>query len=136
LYSAYYSQDANVDRDFVTNYSLLSTSLYHAFNSGGWYWKQGVFLSYEGVWQPPSDAPDWVFKDNPSYPKKEIKYKYLNNPEKTYYTVDLNEVADDDLGDVVSYLVNGGGNGIENRRDYVKTLKSIFDYDNCINNKE
>lgn len=40
----------------------------------------------------------------------------------------MNLVADSDQVDLVSYLVNGGGNGREARQKYAKELKKIFNY--------
>ena len=46
-------------------------------------------------------------------------------------------IADDDKVDVISYLVNGGANGIEERRKYVQELKKIFNFpEDCVNKKE
>lgn len=50
--------------------------------------------------------------------------------------VDLNLIADDDLVDVISYMVNGGANGIAKRRKYVEKLKIIMEYDKCVNKKK
>jgi len=135
LYTAYYNNDSNTDVDFIKDYSLIATNLYHAVNSGGWFWNQGKTLSKGSTWSPSSTAPSWVKKGNPSFPKTTIKYKYKNEPLVEYGTINFNLIAEKDLVDVISYLVNGGGNGLEERRKYVVTLKTLMKYDSCVNKK-
>ncbi len=133
IYTAFYNKDSGTENDFVKDYSVIAENLYHVFNSAGWYWNQGKVLGIGKMWKPSANAPKWLKKDNPSFPKKEIKYTYKNGDEQKYGTIDFNLIAEKDLVDVISYLVNGGGNGLEERRKYVKTLKTVFDYDRCIN---
>lgn len=45
-------------------------------------------------------------------------------------------IADDDKVDLISYLVNGGANGIQERRNYAITLKNIFQYPNICTSKK
>lgn len=122
--------------DCVENINLISDDLYNATESAGWFWNQGKVLSVGKTWEPISDAPDYVKRNKPKYEKKEIKSKYKSDNTVKYGTIDFNVIADDDFVDVISYLVNGGSNGLQDRRDYVKDLKDLFDYPNCINKKE
>nr|WP_320118106.1 hypothetical protein [uncultured Marinifilum sp.] len=118
----------------VDDYEVIANNLNNAFDSAGWFWKKGKVLSQGSIWTPPSSAPSYVTNCNPSYPKSKITY-LDNSVSKSYYTVDLNLIADDDSTDVISYLVNGGSNGLNSRREYVKKIKKIFSYDTCQNKK-
>lgn len=72
---------------------------------------------------------------NPSYLKSKIEYKGDEEIE-SYHTINFSLIADDDYADVISWLVNGGRNGLNERRKYVNKLKIIFDYEkNCQNKK-
>lgn len=133
IYSAFYNEDSGNTEDFLDNYNIISENLYHAFNSGGWFWKKGKVLSPNGdVWTPPSNAPDWVKNNNPKFNKSVINYQYKNEKGK-YGTIDFNLIAEKDMVDVISYLVNGGSNGLQERRDYVQSLKNIMKYNECAN---
>lgn len=81
---------------------------------------------------PPPGAPEWVKKNNPRFPKTIINYQYKNEKGK-YGTIDFNLIAEQDMVDVISYLVNGGSTGLQERRDYVQSLKKIMKYDECAN---
>jgi len=119
--------------DCIRDYEIIAKSLYYACDSAGWYWKQGKVLSEEKRWKGSSDAPSYVKNQKPDYPKKIITWKDGNETMK-YGTVDLSLIADDDNVDLISYLVNGGANGLQERRNYVFTLKSIFKYpQECVN---
>jgi hypothetical protein len=83
IYTAFYNKDAGTEDDFVIDYSKIAENLYHVFNSAGWYWKQGKALSKGKTWKPSSDSPKWLKKDNPSFPKTEIKYRYKQERENT-----------------------------------------------------
>ncbi len=133
IYTAFYNKDSGKDEDFLKNYSIIAENLYHVFNSAGWYWKQGKFLNVGNIWVPNSSAIPEVKKVNPSFPKKTIKYKYKNEKEQSYGTIDFNLIADKDQVDVISFLVNGGKNGLFERRKYVIELKRIFEYEKCAN---
>lgn len=119
--------------DCVTNYKTIENDFSYACDSAGWYWKQGKVLSVGKRWKGPADPPAYVKSQNPDYPKETISYQ---NGKKTvkYGTVNLSLIADDDKVDLVSYLVNGGSNGLQERRNYVITLKNIFKYpQDCVN---
>lgn len=129
LYKAYSGQDV------VTDYERVAEELDLTLDTAGWYWKQGKVLSVGDRWKGPSDAPDYVKNQNPDYPKTTITYND-GTKNRSYGTVDLGIIADDDKVDLISYLVNGGANGIQERRDYVKELKKIFEYpEHCANTK-
>ncbi len=133
IYTAFYNQDSGTNLDFVNDYNIIEEDLFHVFNTAGWFWNQGKKLSVGKIWKPSSSSPSWVKKNNPSFPKKIIKYKYKNENEKTYGTIDFNFIAEKDLVDVISYLVNGGANGLLERRKYLSILKKIIKYENCKN---
>lgn len=89
-------------------------------------------LSPSASWSAPSSAPSYVTVYNASYPKEIISYDSGN---KKYGTLNMNLIADDDYIDLISWLVNGGSNGLTARRKYHKKLKEIFNYDECPNKK-
>ncbi|STZ00732.1 membrane-bound lytic murein transglycosylase D [Moraxella lacunata] len=111
--------------DVVSNYSLVSTSLDVASDSAGWFWYQGKVLSKGERWKGPGRMPDYLKKYKIDFPKKEVK-----NKDKIYYSIDMNLVADADQVDTISFLVNGGKNGLTERRKYVLDLKKIFGFPN------
>ena len=118
--------------DCIANKELIAEDLKLAFDSAGWYWKQGKVLSVGGNWSAPVSAPNYVKVVNPSYPKQTVKY-LDNGVMKSYGTVNFNLIADDDYVDVISWLVNGGANGLVERRKYCEELKKIFEYENkCV----
>ena len=96
--------------DIVTNYEKVSTSLELACDTAGWFWYEGRGLSKGTLW-----------KDK--YPKT-----HFTTNGNDYYAVNMNLVADNDEVDNISILINGGVNGKQERRDYVKALKKIFEY--------
>lgn len=49
--------------------------------------------------------------------------------------LDLNTIADEDNLSRVSFLVNGGTNGKQERIDAYNALKKVMDYENCNNKK-
>jgi len=111
----------------VDDYEQIAENLENAFDSAGWFWQQGKELSVGERWRAPSSAPDYVRRHNPNYPKTTISYSY-DGESSRYGTVNLNLIADDDRVDIISWLVNGGGNGLHERRNYITTLKRIFKY--------
>lgn len=119
--------------DFIKDYKKIENDLYNACDSAGWYWKQGKVLGVGKRWKGPADPPAYVKIQKPDYPKETITYQDGKRTIK-YGTVNLGLIADDDKVDLISYLVNGGSNGLSERRNYVITLKSIFKYpQDCVN---
>ncbi|MRX69485.1 Chitinase class I [Flavobacterium resistens] len=118
----------------VDDYEVIANNLENAFDSAGWYWKQGKVLSVGDRWTPASSAPSYVTIHKPNYPKNKISYK-KGDKNINYGTVDFSLIADDDKVDVISYLVNGGSNGLYERRNYVTTLKNIFKFPQECDNK-
>lgn len=117
----------------VDDYEVIANNLENAFDSAGWYWKQGKVLSIGDRWTPALNAPSYVTIHKPNYPKNKISYK-KGDKNINYSTVDFSLIADDDNVDVISYLVNGGSNGLSERRNYVTTLKNIFKFpQECVN---
>jgi predicted chitinase len=131
MYTAYYNDISGKDDDFVNDYSLIASDLFFAFDSAGWFWKRGKKFKTGKTWSAPVNAPKYVKKYKAKYPKKTYKYKYKEEPEQKYGAVDLNLIADNDHIDIISYLVNGGGNGLNERRKYLKQLKISMNYDRC-----
>lgn len=122
--------------DCISNYGQIASKFDLVCDSAGWYWKQGKVLSVGRRWRGPSDAPTYVKAQNPDYPKTTITWNDGDDKIKKYGTVNLGLIADDDKVDLISYLVNGGANGLQERRNYVFTLKSIFKYpQECVNKK-
>ncbi|WP_157727328.1 DUF5675 family protein [Chryseobacterium taklimakanense] len=122
--------------DCISNYGQIASNFDLVCDSAGWYWKQGKVLSVGRRWRGPSDAPTYVKAQNPDYPKTTITWNDGDDKIKKYGTVNLGLIADDDKVDLISYLVNGGANGLQERRNYVFTLKSIFKYpQECVNKK-
>ena len=122
-------------RDVVTNYAEVSDKLETALDSAGWFWSEGKALSNAnpGIWQAPTFdgiVGTAVAAENPSIPKKIVTYG--SNPQQ-YGVIDFNLLADRDYTDTISWLINGGGNGFNERREYVKSLKGILDYEHCHN---
>lgn len=119
--------------DCVKDYEKIANNLSNACDSAGWYWKQGKVLGVGKRWKGPADPPAYVKIQNPDYPKETITYTDGKTSGK-YGTVNLGLIADDDKVDLISYLVNGGSNGLQERRNYVLTLKNIFKYpQDCVN---
>lgn len=121
---AYYKEDDTI----LSDYAKVATNLDLALDSAGWYWKQGKLLSVGDSWKPTA-AAQTTFKLNPrSYPKTNYDTKYTlasGSTVKRYGSVDLNLVADNDDINVISYLINGGDNGLDERKKYLKELKEI-----------
>jgi len=93
----------------IHNYSIISNNLHFALDSAGWFWT--------------------VFKKaNFGTKKNKLKYKIILGKS-------LNLVAeyDDKYLEIISKLVNGGGNGMKERKEYFKQLKSIFELKSCNN---
>lgn len=122
--------------DYKTNYGQVDSDLNLVFDSGGWFWEQGKSLSSNkpGIWKAPNfigKVGQAVAKEGASVKKTIIKY---GNDKTEYGVINLNLLADNDWVDTISWLVNGGGNGFEERRNYLKKIKEIMIYEKCINN--
>tara|TARA_R110000823_G_scaffold266883_2_gene386934 strand:- start:82628 stop:85018 length:2391 start_codon:yes stop_codon:yes gene_type:complete len=119
--------------DFVTNYEDIRNDLRNALDSAGWYWRQGKQLNASGTtWSPPNGST-YVSRDDLSYTRTIIEYTY-EEVAQSYGTVNLSDIADDDEGDLISWLVNGGSNGRQERLDFIDDLKEVFQYPElCVN---
>lgn len=111
--------------DVVTNYRLVSTSLAIGADAAGWFWKQGKILSKGERWKGPRevDKPNFIKDEKIDYPKTKV-----SAADRTYHTIDMNLIADQDVVDLISYLINGGENGKNDRRKNVTTIKTVFKY--------
>ncbi|PLY05393.1 MAG: hypothetical protein C0625_15305 [Arcobacter sp.] len=121
--------------DYLTNYNEVGSDIELVFDSAGWFWEQGKTLSSStpGTWNAPSFpgiVGTAVGNEQASSEKQILSY---GNNTQIYGTLNLNLLADNDWIDTISWLVNGGGNGFQERRDYLKDIKGIMDYENCIN---
>ncbi|QSG82829.1 hypothetical protein JX585_05070, partial [Flavobacterium columnare] len=120
--------------DVLTNYEKVAKELTLAIDTAGWFWKQGKQLSPGTNWTVPSTI--FSQADNSTgkqYSKKEFTYQ-LDNETKKYGAIDINLLADSDYIDTISWLVNGGSNGREERKKYLKEIKKIFKYpEDCTN---
>ena len=57
------------------------------------------------------------------------------NLQGTFGVLDLNVLADNDWGNTISWLINGGANGFDDRIKYRNLLKKIMKYELCKNKK-
>lgn len=123
--SNYIIYKASSGVESVTNYAIIATNFSYASDLADWYWRQGKVLSVWKTWKGPADAPVYVKAQNPNYPKTTISFQVGEKTVK-YGTIDFGLIADDDKDDLISYLVNGGSNGLPERRNYVFALKKHF----------
>ncbi len=112
--------DYRGDASIISNYTVIATNLDLTFDSAGWYWKQGKKLTKGSSWTPSSDAQKKYNLNSRSYPK--INY---DNAFGEYGSVNLNLIADNDDINVISYLINGGDNGLTERKKYLEELKKL-----------
>lgn len=116
------------DNTIISNYNKIATDIDLVFDSAGWYWKQGKLLSVGDRWAPTSGAQQTFKLNSRSYPKTNYDTEYTHESGSTvrrYGSVNLNLVADNDDINTISYLINGGDNGLEERKKYLKKLKEI-----------
>ena len=122
--------------DYLTNYDEVNSDINLVFDSAGWFWERGKTLSSSkpGTWTAPSFSGvvgSAVANEGASAEKTIVTY---GTNEAKYGVLNLNLLADHDWGDTISWLVNGGGNGFQDRRNYVEKLKKILGYAKCVNN--
>lgn len=121
---AFYKEDDTI----VTDYNKIATDIDLVFDSAGWYWRQGKLLSVGDRWTPTSGAQQTFKLNSRSYPKTNYDTEYTHESGsivRRYGSVNLNLVADNDDINTISYLINGGDNGLEERKKYLKELKEI-----------
>lgn len=121
---AHYKGDTTIE----TDYTKVATNLDLAFESAGWYWKQGKQLSVGTNWTPTEAARTRYNLSDRSYPKTTVSTNYVNSSGQRvtrYGSIDLNLVADNDDIKVISYLINGGDNGLAEREEYLAELKKL-----------
>ena len=126
------------DSNIVNNPSIVATNIAYAFESGGWFWKKGATLSNNkpGVWRYPNCAPKSIHErikmEGANCNKSIVSY---GNLQGTFGVLDLNVLADNDWGNTISWLINGGANGFDDRIKYRNLLKEIMKYELCKNKK-
>lgn len=126
------------DSNIVNNPSIVATNIAYAFESGGWFWKKGATLSNNkpGVWRYPNSAPKSIHErikmEGANCNKSIVSY---GNLQGTFGVLDLNVLADNDWGNTISWLINGGANGFDDRIKYRNLLKEIMKYELCKNKK-
>ena len=103
--------------NYKTDYSLLNRDLHFAVDASGYFWKRGKLLS----------AGDLLGARYPN--SRGVKVNYQKTKVSTHTTIDINLVADDDNIYQVTFLINGGLNGIKERISYVNELKRAFNYE-------
>jgi predicted chitinase len=116
--------------DVVTNYATVSDELKIAVDSAGWYFKQGKKLNSGNSWTVPETSFS-TFDGSTGKQFNKTTYTYDGT---SYAAVDINLLADLDYIDTISWLINGGGNGRTERREYLKRLKEI-EFFKCNSNK-
>lgn len=107
--------------DVVTEYEKVSNDLEVSLDSAGWYFKQGKVFSNSEYWSVSSNSPEYIKVYKDFYKKVEVGIE-----KNRYKTIDLNLIADNDQIDLISYFVNGGSNGLKERRHYCNILKEII----------
>lgn len=134
--SNYKFYDAYSNKEILSDINKVSNSLEISVDSAGWFWRRGKVLSTSDTWRPSSsDSIVSQYSDTILIKKELISVVFSDGSKSKYGTFDLGILADGDYTDVISYLVNGGSNGLLERRSYVKTLKEIFKYEQCENKK-
>ncbi|MCQ4055005.1 glycoside hydrolase family 19 protein [Aeromonas sp. SG16] len=134
--SNYKFYDAYSNKGILSDINMVSNSLAISFDSAGWFWRRGKVLSTSDTWRPSSSDSIVSRYSSVILIKKElISVLFSDGTKSKYGTFDLGILADDDYTDVISYLVNGGKNGLLERRKYVGALKEIFNYEQCKNRK-
>lgn len=103
-------KEADLEKRENKYHELISNKMLYAMDSAGWFW------SVQG---------------KADFQKKQNKLKYKEIVDKT-----LNEISlfGDKYQERISIIVNGGGNGKAERKEYYASLKQIFNYKECINN--
>lgn len=134
--SNYKIYDAYSNSGCLDDVNIVSDSLKISVDSAGWFWRKGKVFSTSATWRPLSSSIVSQFHDEILIEKELVAVTFPNGDQVKYGTFDLGILADGDYTDVISYLVNGGSNGLQERRDYVKNLKAAFNYDYCKSNKK
>ncbi len=120
--------------DVVGSPLRVAEELNLAVDSAVWFWTQGKVLGAGDTWTVPTTTYSQYDNSNgKQFPKTQIS-KVTPDGTVSYATINMNLLADKDYIDTISWLVNGGGNGRLERRDYLKEIKKIFNYpQDCAN---
>lgn len=120
--------------DVVARPLRVAEELNLAVDSAVWFWTQGKVLGAGDTWTVPTTSYSQYDNSNgKQFPKTQIS-KVTPDGTVSYATINMNLLADKDYIDTISWLVNGGGNGRQERRDYLKEIKKIFNYpQDCAN---
>lgn len=108
---------------YKTDYEILNKSLHYAVDVSGYFWYRGKLLTDGDTLKSKYPNPKGTYT---IFPKKKVD---------GYTSIDLNLVADDDNVKEVTFLVNGGQNAIDERINFTKEIKNIFNYEKCKNKK-
>jgi predicted chitinase len=132
--SGYLNYEAYLNEDIMGDLDKVGKRIDLAVDSAGWFWSEGKKLSNSNTWKPISSS-DVVgsYSNEIEIPKTKVRRSLSNGKTISYGTFSFNILADSDYTDVISYLVNGGRNGLSERREYVAKLKEIFKFDECNN---
>ncbi len=137
MYFAHLSKTQGIDLDVNkhADRNKVAADIGLCLDSAGWYWNQGKELSRSNHWTMSSRKIKLTHLEHPPIPKKKIEYQYKNESPKVNYTVDLNHLADLDLYDAITYLINGGFNGYHDREKLLNRVKKVIKYDECKNHQ-
>lgn len=104
--------DAQIENRDNNYEKLISDKLSYAVDSAAWF---------------------WVIFGKATFTSKKNKEKYQEILDKN-----LNDISlfIDKYQERISVIVNGGGNGKEERKGYYNELKKIMEFSKCTNNKE
>ncbi len=117
----------------LDNLSLASNDLSVVVDSAGWFWDQGKELSLSSFWQPPLMSSIEQYHDSITIRKTKVVLTKTNGDTIKYGTFSLNKIADLDNIYVLTFLINGGNNGLAERMSYVNELKEFLSYEHCPN---
>ncbi|EEX32640.1 MULTISPECIES: hypothetical protein [Vibrio] len=132
--SGYLNYEAYLNEDIMGDLDKVGKRIDLAVDSAGWFWSEGKILSTSNTWKPISSSSIvGSYSNEIEIPKTKVRRSLSNGKTISYGTFSFNILADSDYTDVISYLVNGGSNGLSERREYVAKLKEIFKFDECNN---
>ncbi len=132
--SAYknFSNDMNDEKILTSNGTIVATDIKYSYESGGWFWEKGKVFSHTPLIWKYKGTNQKIISENAECEKNITTY---GNSSTQIPVIDLNLLADNDWKYTISYLVNSGENGIDERVSYSDMLKEIMKYEICKNHK-